>query len=508
MKKENRESVLQWMKGNRAELIVCVVLFAFALFMMIHGLMHSDLWGDEWVEYTYSQAPLFSGWGEWNLFGLVRSTYQPPLYNIIMHFWLKVSDSLVWFRSFNIILGVIAIIFCYLTGRELYSKWVGAVSVFLLSICYQWIYMIQECSEYALMLTFLFVALYFFVLAIKHQKTWQIFCMIGACIGAIYSQYGAMFVIGPILIAYLVKTILGKDKKQIRRLLIFYVIAFVVFAVPLVVVFTWHQLGLNDIGGNTGIYLTFSDVIGFFSNTGRYLGYLFDLNQYTALDIIFGVLGVGILAACIGLLFSKSLAIEKRMIIICFLAAYVSNYLLIVLHVYAMTATPGESAGFFSRYNCFYIPLYCVVLPVLFMELTDRKLVRISRKPFVVVLAVLIWATAVYAVPDIYQNWEKAKDKTYVSIWKENGGESSYTYVLGAAHFGFEYYAQESGVDLSEVSYTTEYYEEEDFPDSFWIWRTNWGDENELLERARSEGYTIVVFDDSEYTGGLIYCEK
>ena len=74
-----------------------------------------------------------------------------------MHFWLKVNSSLVWFRLFNVVLGTLCGFILYKTLKRLFDFEVAIVSLIIFGCVYQWIYCIQECSEYCLMAFFLFL---------------------------------------------------------------------------------------------------------------------------------------------------------------------------------------------------------------------------------------------------------------------------------------------------------------------------------------------------------------
>ena len=89
---------------NRAgDYTLFITAFCFFVFMMVYKLMNSALWYDEWIEYYFSQKSIMNG----ELYQSVISTFQPPLYNFLMHFWLKISDSLLWFRLFNVVIGAV-----------------------------------------------------------------------------------------------------------------------------------------------------------------------------------------------------------------------------------------------------------------------------------------------------------------------------------------------------------------------------------------------------------------
>lgn len=137
--------MIEKLKRNEKQ-IKLIAVFAVFTFTMVFHLMHSAMWGDEWVEYDFSRASILTG----ELYRNIVSTFQPPLYNVIMHFWLMLDESLVWFRLFNVIIGIGAGIFQYLSLKKLYNPRVSMIALISLAVCYRWVYCIQECSEYAL----------------------------------------------------------------------------------------------------------------------------------------------------------------------------------------------------------------------------------------------------------------------------------------------------------------------------------------------------------------------
>ena len=50
--------IKKMIKNEQMQLFFC---FLFFLFMCVFNLMHSSLWGDEWVEYYYSQKAIKTG---------------------------------------------------------------------------------------------------------------------------------------------------------------------------------------------------------------------------------------------------------------------------------------------------------------------------------------------------------------------------------------------------------------------------------------------------------------
>lgn len=97
------------MKDNRQIIEEIVVGFAFTFFFLVtcYKLTNAPLWYDETIEYWYSKVMVGSlPWDSMNsvdshfenMYQRIVSTFQPPLYNFLMYFWLKISSTEWWFR--------------------------------------------------------------------------------------------------------------------------------------------------------------------------------------------------------------------------------------------------------------------------------------------------------------------------------------------------------------------------------------------------------------------------
>ena len=109
---------------------------------------------------------------------------------------------------------------------------------------------------------------------------------------------------------------------------------------------------------------------------------------------------------------------------------------------------------------------------------------------------------------DIIHNWNKSYDNQFMDIWVEHEGWNDQTYLYGVTN-GFYYYVQrlENYNDSMLDKVSTEV-DNENLPESFWAWRTNWGGDGwyETMNVAQSKGYNVIVFNDSGYIGQLAYC--
>ena len=131
---------------RKNEMILTGIAFALFFFTACYKLTNASLWSDETIEYWFSKIVFGKiPFGDSvNMYERIIATYQPPLYNVLMHFWLKVSDAEWWFRFFGVIMGFIAMLGLYKSVRKLSNALVAAVSVIFASFVVQLVYYWQE----------------------------------------------------------------------------------------------------------------------------------------------------------------------------------------------------------------------------------------------------------------------------------------------------------------------------------------------------------------------------
>ena len=486
----------------KSEYVICTGAFLFFVFMMCFNLTHSALWGDEWVEYYYSQAKISDG----TLYEKIVSTFQPPLYNFVMHFWLKINQSILWFRLFNVVIGCVAGGALFLTIRKLTNGFIASISVCVLSITYQWIYCIQECSEYALMLCFLSVSLYFFVSCLDSFTYFRMAGFIIATVLAIYSQYGSVFVALPLLFMLFLMEI--RDKKVALKqkivLTTSYVASLVVFAAPLYFFFLKIQMEHNEISSNH-VKFTVGLLRDLPFTFGNIIGYLFNMNSNNSWELLIKLVGLAVIIISI-CLFKRGIGrIEKNLIVTLWIA-YILHYILVQLHVYAMVHA-NQSAGFLARYSYFYIPLLCVVFPLLAYNFKKLYIEKVGDV-FQCFCSLLLIFISLISGGTTLENWNKAYDDQFATIWLENEGWKDTTYLYGI-RYGFDYYISHSNeYEDGFLSNATKDVNNEELPLRFWAWRTNWGGDGwqATIDAAKNQGYSVIIYRDSGYSGQLAFC--
>ncbi|MCI8663653.1 MAG: glycosyltransferase family 39 protein [Hungatella sp.] len=481
------------------------IAVAFLLFMMVFNLTHSSPWGDEWVEYTISQKSIRNG----DMYRAIINTFQPPLYNFLMHFWLKIGKSVLWFRMFNVLCGAVSGICIYKSLKNMTTPLLAAGVVCSMGATYRWIYCIQECSEYALMLMFLCISLYYYIKINERNRTLDEIIFILACVGGMYSQYGAFFIVFPLLIAHLIKKCLAKEKRKIWNTAVMYLFALAFFALPLYMLFAKKQLEHNRISENSNIIISLKDIKNFFSVIGRLIGYFFDVNDRWMFGNFMEFVGISTVIAGVILLIKKTTPWLLKSLVSVLLSAYIIHYWLVIFHIYAMVH-PNQSAGFYGRYSYFYMPIFYLSIPTIWYEIICSMKNRLFAKWTIRGAVFGVIAIILTAYPELLSNWHKTYDQDFAKIWLHNGGFQETTYLIGMAEYGFEYYTAPYAYELKGTVLSSDDIDLEDLPNAFWLWRTNWGGDkwNETVETAIEQGYEVMIYADYGDPGQLAYCIK
>lgn len=483
-----------------------LLAFVFLIFMMLLNLTHSSPWGDEWAEYVYSQEGIRSG----ALYKRIMLNFQPPLYNILMHFWLKPSRTVLWFRLFNIPCGLIAGIFVFLAVKEISSFKAAILTVFTMGATYRWIYCIQECSEYALMLMFLAIALYFFIKLDSEGSVIVELFFIMACVGAMYSQYGAFFVVAPLLCLHYGIRVLAKDRKRLFRTSALYVVAFIVFAVPLYWFFARIHIANNAIVENSRVVLSFDLIKDFPFVFGKMVAEFLNLRRLANFNSVLTWIGVITLILAVYLLFTKIASRIDKLLIVVLLVVYFMYYWLVAFHIYAMVH-PDQSSGYYSRYGYFFMPTLFIILPVIYTRIIQSIKIGSVQKIAKAVIACGLLILLFYDYPTLLDNWHKAYDKEMAEIWVYHAGFDETTFLCGGhVRRGFNYYTNLYGYKgIGEVLESGDI-DLNNLPESFWIWRVNWSDDawQKTVDEANEQGYQVIVYADYGSSGQLAHCLK
>jgi len=120
--------------------IVGILLVAF--FIRLVGITQS-FWLDEAAQMIESVRPLAQQLA-------IAGDFQPPLFHLLLHFWLQISHTEVWARLLPIIFGLLTVYLTYKVGVALYSRSVAVVAALFMATAPFHYYYSQEVRPYAL----------------------------------------------------------------------------------------------------------------------------------------------------------------------------------------------------------------------------------------------------------------------------------------------------------------------------------------------------------------------
>jgi 4-amino-4-deoxy-L-arabinose transferase-like glycosyltransferase len=174
-----------FLKSINPSFLVGFILLA-GVFLRLWRLAHNDLWFDETCSIYISER----------LSDYIARDYNPPLYYVLLHFWIRFLGSGEFFlRFFSVVFNVATIFIIYKLGRLLLDVRVGLVSAFLLALSPLHIWYSQEARGYTLSIFFTVLSVYFFVSALKKDKFyfWCLFTASSIC--SLYSSYYFIFIV-------------------------------------------------------------------------------------------------------------------------------------------------------------------------------------------------------------------------------------------------------------------------------------------------------------------------
>jgi len=180
-------------KVSTRQLVFLLLLFlALGSFLRVYHLGTESLWLDEALSIKESaMSPM----------GIAEDTQQPPLYFIILNFWINLlGTSEVALRSLSAIFGIISILLIYQVGSILFDRRVGLISGLLLTISSFHIYYSQEVRCYSLLVLLSLLSYLFFIKILRGDRKWHYPCYFLATLLMGYTHiYGLLIIVSQIL---------------------------------------------------------------------------------------------------------------------------------------------------------------------------------------------------------------------------------------------------------------------------------------------------------------------
>lgn len=408
--------------------LFCVILIGFIFYTM--NATKSGLWYDEAIEYYYSKymtGLVPGGLGTRNMYERIRITFQPPLYNVLMHFWLIFFDSEFAFRFAGIITTMIGAVGVFMAVEEIvpHGVWGNFGTLFYLFtpgiVGYG-----LECAEYNLMLCFVAWAVYFFmrVMIGKDPRALFGFFLFG-CL-SVYSQYGAVFFVAGMYFAILILFVSEKRFGELRKFAVFSIIALVIAVLPLICLFIIPQM--NNQGSLAVSHLPYFEyglLIDFLQGIRKTLRTMFS-------DFAFAGVMVLLAICCISLIKQSKIMIYS---VLSMAVTWILYFFAVCCTFYAYNSFTENSIGSTNlggKYSYFMIPGTVIILTIglaLFMQQVKEKSIKIAAVFMggVMLCLVLYCSIGMYRVEAYGRTYDDVREVTM--SWYDNEAYKSDTLV-------------------------------------------------------------------------------
>lgn len=415
------------------------LLLAAAFLIFASKATAAGLWYDEAVDYFYSKiinGPVPGDFGKETMYERICFTYQPPLYNVLTHIWLRFFDSEFSFRILGVITTLAGAVGMYLAiSRVADIKWAflgTAAYIFTGQISYYAL----ECAEYNLMLACVSWLIYFMVMCLKEkERKYLTGFFVTACLAA-YSQYGAaLLIIG--MFSALLFYYIRSGKEMIKPMGGMTIIVGLLAVLPLIYFFLIPQMQ-HQMEDGVSHFPEFQKNVIF-----DFLLSIFHAVRFGLLPVlegkvfsllIWGVIAVFILMTLIAVKYKDRLL---NYMLMANIISWVVYYALVKCNFYGY-----GSVG--DRYGLFFIPLWFFTLIyggyVFVSNLNDKEKCYIPAKTMLWILA---GSSVVYCgvgIGGVIKNWQKEDIREMVDLWYDQEGYDTLTFVHQWSDANFQFY--------------------------------------------------------------------
>ncbi len=220
-----------------------IAILGLAFWLRVKGLGARSLWFDESIEYWMAAIPIRQIPAT-----IAASTHDPPLYSILLHFWLRGGLTEFWLRFPSMITSLLSVVFIYIYGKMVGGKTVGAISAFLLALNVADIRYAQEAGQYAFLVLSSILTLIFLQKAI-HNNEWKWWGLWGSITALSLNFHYGSFVFAGILSSLSLLWLFWRKKRQTYTRMIITTMLVAILSAPLlfwIVPRQFNRLGVTE----------------------------------------------------------------------------------------------------------------------------------------------------------------------------------------------------------------------------------------------------------------------
>ena len=144
---------------------------------------------------------------------------NPPLYSIILHYWMILTPHTIFFLRFlSVIFGVLSIFLIYEIGKAIFDQKVGIISALFLTLSVFHIHFSQEIRSYMLAVVLILLTFYYLQMLINKPKIIYFLVYIIFCVLLLYTHFLGWFILFAQNIYYLLR--LPFEGKRFKHIII------------------------------------------------------------------------------------------------------------------------------------------------------------------------------------------------------------------------------------------------------------------------------------------------
>lgn len=167
----------------RRPTVLLLALTLLALALRLSRLDYQDYWDDEILTLLAPRPPAHV-----ILLSLGTYTIHPPLYYILVHFWMFVGSDIITIRLLSVLMGTAAVPLLYLLGRTIASQPVALAAAALLAISPTHVFYSQQARIYALFVLVVPGTTLLFLYAWRHGG-WHRWLVFGVGVAAAFYSH-------------------------------------------------------------------------------------------------------------------------------------------------------------------------------------------------------------------------------------------------------------------------------------------------------------------------------